>query len=190
MNLKQLLALPANAKFRKNPDLIFPGQVVAVNKSAPAPHKKPGEPGKPKPPQPGGSNNAGAVAARFLGRNASELKRSKDIPMDPNVPNNVCCANFVSACLELAGLISHRERSNSVRQLAANLKGKGWKTVGGAQAKPGDVIILQPSHTEVVFRNDHGKITLIGSNNKNADGSQRVTEGKPYGSHYYLTPRD
>ena len=89
MNLKELLAIPANAKFRKNPDLIFPGQVVAVNKNArgPAPHKgKPKEPGKPKQPQPGGSNNAGAIAARYLGRNASEAQAQQGHPDGPERP--------------------------------------------------------------------------------------------------------
>ncbi|HRN06735.1 MAG TPA: CHAP domain-containing protein [Ottowia sp.] len=98
--------------------------------------------------------------------------------MNPNVPSNVCCANFVSAVLEKNGLLKKGEHTDSVSQLDATLRGKGWKSVSMANAKPGDVVIMKRggvSHTEIVAKNENGKITLVGSNNRNADGSQRIT---------------
>ena len=128
------------------------------------------------------SNATGArtaqIAESFLGRNASELKRSGDLPMNPNVPNNVCCANFVSAVLQKNGLLSKSEHTDAVRVLNTTLRKKGWNEVSMANAKPGDVVIMQRggvSHTEIVAKNENGKITLVGSNNRNADGSQRIT---------------
>lgn len=179
--------LPLNPQFQKNPDLIFPGQKVYFKPGSRKPDDDKDKPNK-KPPG-NGAKDAASVAARFLGRWANDLKRSKDIPMDPNVPNTVCCANFVSGVLELAGLISHGQRSNSVAQLRKNLGGSGWKTVGTGSVRPGDVIFLKPSHVEVVYKVEGRKITLIGSNNTNGgSGPQRVSEGNPYGSHDYMTP--
>src|SRR5690606_40340166 len=83
--------------------------------------------------------NAAAIAEQFLGRNAGELKYSDELPMQSWVPNNVNCANFVSACLQKAGLIDASQASASVDQLANNLKGDGCQTVALANARPGDV---------------------------------------------------
>ena len=178
--LNELIA--ANPQI-KNPNLIYPGQKVniPVGGNAPGPTGGTTGPSGPSTPTPAG-NASGArtaqIAESFLNRNASELKRSGDLPMNPNVPSNVCCANFVSAVLEKNGLLKKGEHTDSVSQLDATLRGKGWKSVSMANAKPGDVVIMKRggvSHTEIVAKNENGKITLVGSNNRNADGSQRIT---------------
>lgn len=186
--LKSLIA--ANPQIA-NPNLIYPGQKVNVPGPGGA---RPGEGrgrtqanngpagvNQPNTPTPAG-NGAGArtaqIADSFLERNASELKKSGALPMNPNVPSNVCCANFVSAVLEKNGLLRKGEHTDSVAQLDRTLRNKGWKPVDMSHAKPGDVVIMQRngvSHTEIVAKNENGKITLVGSNNRNADGTQRIT---------------
>lgn len=174
-----LSALTAANPQIRNPNLIHPGQKINIpgGGKPTAPVQGPG----PSTPTPAG-NATGArtaqIAESFLGRNASELKRSGDLPMNPNVPNNVCCANFVSAVLQKNGLLSKSEHTDAVRVLDPTLRKKGWNEVSMANAKPGDVVIMQRggvSHTEIVAKNENGKITLVGSNNRNADGSQRIT---------------
>jgi hypothetical protein len=131
--------------------------------------------------------NPADIAKDFLGRNASELKGSGDLPMDPNVPGDVCCANFVTATLQKDGLIDWH--SNGVADMSQRLQAQGWHMVPASEAKPGDVAVINGSeHTEFVFTNDGGRITLIGPNNKNADGSQVVSYGNPYGQVMYLSP--
>lgn len=162
-----------------NPNLIYPGQTIHI----PGHSGSNGGPAVNGPSAPGQStsvsgSNPASIATQFLDRNASELKRSGDLPMNPNVPSNVCCANFVSAVLEKAGLITHGQRSDSVATLNQNLRNDGWRSVPLSQAKPGDVVIIQGggmSHTEIVKSNENGKVTFIGSNNRNADGSQRIS---------------
>ena len=174
VSLSSLIA--ANPQI-SNPNLIYPGQEVKIpggtqgsgGVSGPAPAE---------PTTPVSGSNPARIAEQFLDRNASELKRSGDLPMNPNVPSNVCCANFVSAVLERAGLITHGQRSDSVSQLNTNLRNDGWTPVSLANARPGDVVIIKGggmSHTEIVASNDNGKVTFIGSNNRNADGTQRIT---------------
>ncbi len=173
-----------------NPDLIYPGQTVHIPGGG-SPAAATGNTGAtggmtPAGAKPTGGNPA-AIANGFLERNASDLKRSGELPMNPNVPNDVCCANFVTACLQKAGLINWH--SDGVVDMANRLKAQGWKVVDAAHAKPGDVAVLNGgAHTELVYSNNGGDLTLIGSNNRNADGSQRVTYGNPYGNTYYLTP--
>ena len=138
---------------------------------------------------------AADIAHSLLGRNASELKRSGAIPMNPNVPSNICCANFVSAVLQKAGLINFHtdlvtgSNSGVKNALGTMLKARGWKVVPASQAKPGDVAIVNNGHhVELVHSNKNGKVTLIGSNNVNSDGSQRISYGSPYGNAWFLTP--
>lgn len=143
-------------------------------------------------------NEVADLAASFLGRNASELKRSGDLPMNPNVPNNVCCANFVSAVLQKAGLLnqhtdlvsgSSKTGMGNPASIGAILKKQGWEVVPASQARPGDVAIVNNGgHVELVHSNDNGKIKLIGSNNVNPDGSQRISFGNPFGNAWYLSP--
>jgi spore coat assembly protein SafA len=125
-------------------------------------------------------NNAADIARQFLGENASSLKRSGKLPMNPNVPSDICCANFVSACLQKAGMLPNNLHTDSVSTLNNTLRQRGWHEVNPANAKPGDVVIIQShgvSHTVMVESNNNGKLTLIGSNNRNPDGSQRITNG-------------
>jgi spore coat assembly protein SafA len=125
-------------------------------------------------------NNAADIAKQFLGENASSLKRSGKLPMNPNVPSDICCANFVSACLQKAGMLPNNLHTDSVSTLNDTLRQRGWHEVNPANAKPGDVVMIQShgvSHTVMVESNNNGKLTLIGSNNRNPDGSQRITNG-------------
>lgn len=136
--------------------------------------------------------NAAAIAEQFIGRNAGELKHSSELPMESWVPNNVNCANFVSACLQKAGLITSGQASASVDQLANNLRGAGWQPTSLANARPGDVVLMQSngqSHVVLFAGHDaNGQAKFIGSNNVNADGSQRISWGGASGNFHLLTP--
>ncbi|WNL46593.1 LysM peptidoglycan-binding domain-containing protein [Dyella sp. BiH032] len=178
-----------------HPDRIYPGQVIHIPGSG-------GAKGTGGVQGTSGTSASGGkavdIARQFLGRNASELKRSGALPMNPNVPSDVCCANFVSAVLQKAGLLdrhtdlvsgSSRTGLGAAGSIGRILKERGWKVVDAAHAKPGDVCILNNGgHVELVASNDHGNIQLIGSNNTNRDGTQRVGYGHPYGGAWYLTP--
>ncbi|NYZ61624.1 C40 family peptidase [Luteimonas deserti] len=177
----------ANAQIR-NPDLIYAGDTLVV----------PGR-GDAGPPavagidssQRVGGTHAAAIAEQFLGRNAGELKHSGELPMESWVPNNVNCANFVSACLRQAGLIEPGQASASVDQLARNLKGDGWSTVSLQDARPGDVVLMQrngQSHVVLFAGFENGRPQFIGSNNVNADGSQRISWGGASGNYEIITP--
>lgn len=138
-----------------------------------------------------GGNNAAAIAEQFIGRNAGELKYSDELPMADWVPNNVNCANFVSACLQKAGLIDASQASASVDQLASNLKADGWQTTSLANARPGDVVLMQrdgQSHVVLFAGFEDGQPKFIGSNNVNADGSQRVSWGGASGNYEIIPP--
>ena len=138
-----------------------------------------------------GGNSAAAIAGQFIGRNAGELKHSDELPMQSWVPDNVNCANFVSACLQKAGMIEPGQASASVDQLASNLKGDGWKTVSLAGARPGDVVLMQrdgQSHVVLFAGMENGVPKFIGSNNINADGSQQVSWGGASGNYEIITP--
>ena len=125
------------------------------------------------------------IARSVLGKNASELKVSGRLSeeMEDWVPNNVNCANFVSAVLQEAGQISKGQGSASVANLRSNLeKDPSFQKTSIENAKPGDVVIMKtggdPNGHVVIFAGmKDGKPTFIGSNNVNPDGSQKVTEG-------------
>jgi spore coat assembly protein SafA len=171
-----------------NPNLIYAGQTLHVPGAGSGGPQGGGPVDGPFGGSPsGGNGNVVGIAQQFLGRNASDLKRSGQLPMDSWVPNNVNCANFVTAVLEKAGAINWHD--NTVAGTASRLKAQGWKVVPASQARPGDVCILNyGGHVELVASNHNGNIKLIGSNNTNADGSQRVGYGNPYGNAYYLSP--
>ena len=168
-----LAALEAANPHIANPNLIFPGQQVHIpsggslsNAEAAGGTTAPG----------GGSGNVARIAGQYLGQNASSLKTNTrdDLPMNANVPSDICCANFVSAVLTEAGQLPANLHTDSVAQLNSTLRSRGWTEVPASQAKPGDVVIMQGggiSHTEIVS----GPGQMIGSNNANADGSQRIT---------------
>jgi hypothetical protein len=122
------------------------------------------------------------IAKAQLGKNAGSLKLEKGgvgAAMEDWVPNNVNCANFVSACLQQAGQISKGQHHNSVMGLQANLdKDPNFKRVSLANAKPGDVVSLKTpggQHVVMFAGMKNGKPQFIGSNNVNPDGSQKVT---------------
>jgi len=129
---------------------------------------------------PGGSPFA--IAQSQLGKNAGSLKLEKGgvgSDMEDWVPNNVNCANFVSACLEQAGQIKNGQHSNSVYGLQGNLdKDPNFKRVSLADAKPGDVVCMKTNggqHVVMFAGMKNGKPQFIGSNNVNPDGSQKIT---------------
>ncbi|MBB3661303.1 MULTISPECIES: NlpC/P60 family protein [Prauserella salsuginis group] len=142
--------------------------------------------GKPAKPIDARGDNPAKIAEQFLGRNASDLKSSGELPaMESWVPNNVNCANFVSGTLEAAGLIDKSQASASVDQLSANLKADGWQSVPLSEAKPGDVVVSNGGGHVVLYAGDG---QFIGSNNINPDGSQQVSMGGGGGLVEVLTP--
>lgn len=161
-----------------NPSLIFPNQTLTIpNGTGGTQGNGSVEGGSPVGGTPGsGSSDVAAIAEKYLGQNASSLKvnRNDNLPMNANVPSNVCCANFVSAVLTEAGKLPGNLHTDSVAQLNSTLRARGWTPVPASEAKPGDVVIIQGggvSHTEIVS----GPGQMIGSNNVNADGSQRIS---------------
>ncbi|SFB63896.1 hypothetical protein SAMN05216266_13827 [Amycolatopsis marina] len=131
--------------------------------------------GRPAKPIEARGDNPAKIAERFLGRNAGDLKGSGELPaMQSWVPNNVNCANFVSGCLEAAGLIDESQASASVAELRANLKADGWTTVSLSEAQPGDVVVSNGGGHVVLYAGDG---QFIGSNNINPDGSQQISMG-------------
>jgi uncharacterized protein YukE len=142
--------------------------------------------GRPAKPIDARGDNPAKIAEQFLGRNAGDLKRSGELPaMQSWVPNNVNCANFVSGCLEAAGLIDKNQASASVAGLTANLEADGWKSIPLSQAKPGDVVISNGGGHVVLYAGDG---QFIGSNNINPDGSQKISMGGGSGLVKVLTP--
>jgi LysM repeat protein len=122
------------------------------------------------------------IAKAQLGKNAGSLKLEKSgvgADMEDWVPNNVNCANFVSACLEQAGMITNGQHHNAVMGLQANLdRDPNFKRVSLADAKPGDVVSMKTpggQHVVMFAGWKDGKPQFIGSNNVNPDGSQKVT---------------
>lgn len=165
----------AQANNIANPNLIFPNQTLTIPNGTGGGAVEGGSPvggttaGS-------GSSDVAAIAEKYLGQNASSLKvnRNDNLPMNANVPSNVCCANFVSAVLTEAGKLPGNLHTDSVAQLNSTLRARGWTPVPASEAKPGDVVIIQGggvSHTEIVS----GPGQMIGSNNVNADGSQRIS---------------
>lgn len=137
-----------------------------------------------------GTGNAAAIAKRFIGRNAGELKRSGELPMNPNVPSTVCCANFVTACLQKAGVIDWH--TDSVSVLRDRLQAEGWQRVDFRHAKPGDVVIMKnarQSHTVLFAGLDAGgRPQFIGSNNtEGGSGPQKISTGGASGNWYILS---
>ncbi|WP_313537634.1 phage tail tip lysozyme [Sphingomonas sp.] len=159
-----------------NPGMILPGQTLRLNGGGGA--RTGGTEATGGATSGGTGRNAADIARQYLGRNAAELRgdRSDNLPMNANVPANVCCANFVSAVLTEAGQLPANLHTDSVAQLDTTLRAQGWTEVSAAQAKPGDVVIIQGggvSHTVLYAGNGQ----TIGSNNRNADGTQKVTTG-------------
>lgn len=160
----------------ENPDLIFPDQQLSFDGARAIGAGGDGVEAMGGIGGPIAGANAAEIAEQYLGQNASSLKvnRNDDLPMEANVPSNVCCANFVSAVLIEAGQLKPADHTNSVAQLDSTLRAQGWTPVSAANARPGDVVIIRGdgvSHTEIYAGN--GK--MIGSNNVNPDGTQQVS---------------
>jgi LysM repeat protein len=130
----------------------------------------------------GPRGNPFEIAQQHLGKNAGSLKLEKNgvgSDMEDWVPNNVNCANFVSACLEQAGQIKNGQHHNAVMGLQANLdRDPNFKRVNLQDAKPGDVVSMKTpggQHVVMFAGWKNGKPQFIGSNNVNSDGSQKIT---------------
>ncbi|MDY7228694.1 C40 family peptidase [Hyalangium rubrum] len=130
----------------------------------------------------GPRGNPFEIAQQHLNKNAGSLKLEGSgvgADMEDWVPNNVNCANFVSACLEQAGMITNGQHHNSVMGLQANLdRDPNFQRVDLSQAKPGDVVSMKTpggQHVVMFAGWKDGKPQFIGSNNVNSDGSQRIT---------------
>lgn len=165
----------AQANGIANPNLIYPGQTLTIPGGDRGAGDAGGVAGPGSTAPSGGSSNVLEIAEKYLGQNASSLKTNggDSLPMDPNCPSNLCCANFVSAVLIEAGQLPAGDHTNSVATLNSTLRSQGWTAVPASEAKPGDVVIIQGggvSHTELIA----GPGKMIGSNNTNADGTQKV----------------
>ncbi|MDQ3266854.1 MAG: LysM peptidoglycan-binding domain-containing protein [Myxococcota bacterium] len=122
------------------------------------------------------------IAMSHMGKNAGSLKYEGSgvgSDMEDWVPNNVNCANFVSAVLEQAGQISDGQHSASVMGLMGNLDGDSdFKRVSLSDAKPGDVVSMKTpggQHVVMFAGFKDGQPQFVGSNNVNSDGSQRIS---------------
>ncbi len=180
----------------KNADLIYAGRSLNIPGSKdtfePAPSGTTGgRPSQSTSGTPSASNGPGTrgpggspfdIAKSHLGKNAGSLKmegQGVGADMEDWVPNNVNCANFVSACLEQAGQIKDSQLSASVFGLQGNLdRDSNFKRVSLADAKPGDVVSMKTpggQHVVLFAGMKDGKPQFIGSNNVNPDGSQKIT---------------
>ncbi len=134
-----------------------------------------------------GGQRAFDIAKRYLGWNASRIKVSGNEvgrAMFDWVPNNVNCANFVSGVLVAAGQLNRSQVNASVYGLMGVLdRDPQFQRVGSLKdARPGDVVSMKTASSEHVvmfagWRN--GRPLFIGSNNVNADGSQRISWTQP-----------
>jgi peptidoglycan hydrolase-like protein with peptidoglycan-binding domain len=135
----------------------------------------------------GGGARAFAVAKKYLGWNAAQLKASGNAvgrAMFDWVPNNVNCANFVSGVLVAAGQLRRDQVNASVHGLQGVLdRDPQFRRVGALKnARPGDVVSMKtPGSAHVVMFAGwrDGRPLFIGSNNVNADGSQRISWTQP-----------
>lgn len=212
-NGMSLQALEAANPQIKNFDLIFPGQMInmpggsqskgrvmpqGMGNSRTAGSSSMGMDNISSQNDSGNGSDAIATARSVLGQNIASLKNNGPLAkqLDKWPANNVCCANFVSACLEKAGQINHSEHNDSVKGLASNLSNDPrWAKTSLANAKPGDVVCFNVpgegpmSHVVMFAGMKNGQPSFIGSNNVNSDGSQRITEGHmgyPIGAVYHF----
>lgn len=113
----------------------------------------------------GGGDTAKAVeiARQYMGQRTGSIQGLPGFTRNGQDNNN--CAEFVSACLDKAGVYKKQPGDASVETLAQNLQKQGWKKVSKEQTKPGDVAVFNKSqHVELVSQ--PGGKELIGSNNR------------------------
>ena len=171
-----------------NPNVIYPGEVVHIpGAGGSSPVHGPG---------PVKGTNAASIAKHYYGEFESQLQRDG---VTLHCPTSESCANFVTAMLIKArqvspGGMSYAQRVN-VHSMASYLKAHGWHVVPKSQAKPGNVWVCDgahgESHTELVYSNDHGNVTLIGSNNHPVDNNQQInydSYSASIGGSYILAP--
>lgn len=176
----------AAASGLRDPDRIFPGQRLVVPGGMAGPAGRPADrpvarPAAPtpadQPARQGGEIGAriAAIARQYEGRWARDLRAdtSDALPMRPDIPVTVNCANFVSGVLREAGALPASGHQVSVVELSRTLGRAGWTRVPAGEApRPGDVAIILGngiSHTEIVADSSR----MIGSNGRHANG-QRV----------------
>jgi len=140
------------------------------------------QPSRPSSPAPAGASRPFDLARQYLGWNARDLKVSNNAvgrAMQDWVPNNVNCANFVSGTLIASGQLRSSQGSASVYGLMGNLdRASNFRRVSLSQARPGDVVSMRTpggQHVVLFAGWQNGRPLFIGSNNVNADGSQRVS---------------
>jgi len=119
-------------------------------------------------------NAAVDMAKKFVGSDSINIKgKMPHFTAAGGVTNN--CADFVSSCLESAGLLKGHEIN--VGHLEDSLKKQGYRQVSRDQSQPGDVWISDSGgHTELVA--EAGGRTLIGSN---GSSYQRISEDQKSG---------
>ena len=127
----------------------------------------------------------------FITKNP-KLKYLNDVSYGKGYNNNGYnnnCANFVCACQQNCGWMNYH--NDNVGDLYAALKGGkcGYRVISKSQAKAGDIWCnTSLGHTELVYSNVNGSITLIGSNNGGTK-YQRVTKDGSSGSSGYFLSR-
>jgi LysM repeat protein len=201
--LAQKHGTTVDALLRANPQvtnrrLIITGQKLEIpgyrDEFVPArPAPRPPRPVRPTGPSPvprngeerRGTSSAYEIAKDFIGWNASRLKvagNAVGTAMFDWVPNNVNCANFVSGVLVAAGQLKRSQVDASVTGLMETLdRDPQFHRVSLRDARPGDVVSMKTrrGHHVVFFAGwRDGRPLFIGSNNVNADGTQKVSWGQ------------
>jgi hypothetical protein len=120
-----------------------------------------------------------------LGRWATDLQTRGELApfMTDGVPANINCANFVSACLERAKLISHSQHTNSISAGPRSIwlstildQDKDWKRTTLENARPGDVCVVNGGNHVVMFAGwKNGEAQYIGANAAGPNGEQKVS---------------
>ncbi|MBR4986951.1 MAG: SH3 domain-containing protein [Proteobacteria bacterium] len=142
----------------------------------------------------GAQQAAADYAHSFLGRTTKDLVGTLPYLQDLSCyggtnngyDNN--CANFVSAILQNYNLLN--KHYINISGITSGMLSFGYQKVSRAQARPGDVW-CSSGHTEIVYKNNSGKITLVGSNN-GGDDVQEISEdswsGNQSNSTFYQLP--
>ncbi len=145
---------------------------------------------------PTGGTSANSVAQRFLGEAQHQLEFSGQLPEDRWPPTSEDCANFVSACLQVAGKLPASQHNDNVVGLKNNLLADGWREIPLSEAKPGDVCCFDGpggpyQHVELFNAWNGSRPQYIGSNNILSDGTQEISydDGSwAYNVHVFAPP--